>query len=251
MLDYSDRYPVARMLIIRKTRVCLTESALAIWENQILGQGHPVLGNPIQRTSRHQYLWRNTSVLVTGGMDKSDKVLSTEWDMIYCPECNELNVAEWETLNNRIRAMAGPYDLLFGNCNPTVPSHWICRLAKAKQLKLVSTQLQDNPQYYDEDSREWTELGRRYHTGWRVRTKSKSVKDDMLRRSFPSRKPSSPYTTRRTWWNRPSKPIRSWLCMDVWRGRCTSLTYGTRYVVAVLSDCGSGERDGSGNSLIS
>ena len=78
LLDYGDTYPGARMLIIRKTRVSLTESALATWENLILGQGHPVLGNPIQRTSRHQYLWRNTSVLVTGAMDKPDKVLSTE-----------------------------------------------------------------------------------------------------------------------------------------------------------------------------
>ena len=88
--------------------------------------------------------------------------------MIYCPECNELNVDEWETLGGRIRAMAGPYDLLFGDCNPTVPSHWICRRAKAKQLKLISTKLQDNPQYYDARKREWTELGRRYDTGWQV-----------------------------------------------------------------------------------
>ena len=46
-------------------------------------------------------------MLVTGGMVKPDKVLSTEWDLVYVPECNELSVAEWETLGRRIRAMAG------------------------------------------------------------------------------------------------------------------------------------------------
>ena len=46
MLDYSDRYPVARMLIIRKTRVNLTESALGDLGEPDLGAGYPVLGNP-------------------------------------------------------------------------------------------------------------------------------------------------------------------------------------------------------------
>ena len=46
MLDYSHRYPVARMLIIRKTRVNLTESALGDLGEPDLGAGYPVLGNP-------------------------------------------------------------------------------------------------------------------------------------------------------------------------------------------------------------
>lgn len=160
-LWFGETYPRARMLIVRKTRASLTESALVTWET-LLGDGHPILGHPINRGNRHQYRFPNGSVLVTGGMDRPDKILSTEWDLVYVPEATDLSLLDWETLGGRLRAGAGPYDLLFGDCNPTTPSHWIYKRHLAGGLSLIPTTHKDNPRYWDRAAGDWTEAGRRY-----------------------------------------------------------------------------------------
>jgi hypothetical protein len=162
LLWFGETYPAARMLVVRKTRVSLTESALVTWERDVLGDGSPILGKPINRGNRHAYRFPNGSTLVTGGMDRPDKILSTEWDLIYVPEATDLSLLDWETLAGRLRAGAGPYDLIFGDCNPTTPTHWIYKRAQAGKLSLVATTHRDNPRYWDRGKGEWTESGRRY-----------------------------------------------------------------------------------------
>lgn len=165
--QFGQRYPGARMLIVRKTRRSLTESALVTWERDVLGSGHPMLLRPINRGNRHEYRWPNQSssdpsVLVTGGMDRPDKVLSTEWDLIYVPESTDLSILEWEQLAARLRAGAGPYDQIIGDCNPTTPTHWLYKRCQADKCKLYPTTHRDNPRYWDTKTNEWTESGRRY-----------------------------------------------------------------------------------------
>lgn len=161
--QYGNDYPGARMLIVRKTRASLTESALVTWEQMLeRGGASVILGNPIARTNRHHYVFPNGSVLVTGGLDKPDKILSTEWDLIYVPEATDLSLLEWETLSGRLRAGAGPYDLIFGDCNPTTPTHWIYRRAKRRKLKLIPTTHFDNPRFFDTARQKWTPDGIRY-----------------------------------------------------------------------------------------
>lgn len=162
LLWYGEKYPGARMLIVRKTRVSLTESALVTWERDVLASDDPILGKPINRGNRHAYRFPNGSTLVTGGMDKPDKILSTEWDLIYAPETTDLSLLDWETLAGRLRAGAGPYDLIFGDCNPTTPTHWIYKRAQAGKLSLIATTHRDNPRYWDKAAKAWTEAGRRY-----------------------------------------------------------------------------------------
>jgi len=162
LLWYGETYPTARMLILRKTRASLTESALVTWEQNVLGDGHPIIGTPINRGNRHSYRFPNGSVLVTGGMDRPDKILSTEWDLIYVPEATDLELLDWETLGGRLRAGAGPYDLIFGDCNPTTPTHWIFKRAQDGALQLIPTTHRDNPRYWDKQAQDWTEAGKRY-----------------------------------------------------------------------------------------
>ena len=157
--------PGARMLIVRKTRVSLTETALVTWERDVLGEGHPMLAKNLTRGHRHDYKFDNGSVLVTGGMDNPDKILSSEWDLIYVPEATDLDLVDWETLGGRLRANAGPYDQLFGDCNPTTPGHWLYKRCQSGKCKLYSTTHYENPRYYDALARKWTEAGRRYIGG--------------------------------------------------------------------------------------
>lgn len=161
LLRFAEQYPGARIAVVRKTRVSLTESALVTWE-RILGPSHPALARPISRGSRHQYTFPNGSVVITAGMDRPDKVLSTEWDLIYVNECTDLTLLDWETLAGRLRAGAGPYDLILGDCNPTTPAHWLYKRHLAGSLTLLSTSHRDNPHYWDKGLGRWTEAGRRY-----------------------------------------------------------------------------------------
>jgi phage terminase large subunit len=104
------KYPRARVLIVRKTRESLTESVLVTWERDILGPTHPILVNrPILRRVRQSYTFANGSTVIVGGIDKPGKILSSEYDLIYCPEVTDLNVEDWETLGGRLRAGAVPY----------------------------------------------------------------------------------------------------------------------------------------------
>ncbi len=162
LLWYGETYPGARMLIARKTRASLTESALVTWERDVLGNDDPILGQPINRSNRHQYRFPNGSVLVVGGLDRPDKLLSTEFDLAYIPEATDLELVDWETLGGRLRAGAGPYDLIFGDCNPTTPTHWIHTRAKKGKLTLIPTTHKDNPRWWDKRKGDWTDAGRRY-----------------------------------------------------------------------------------------
>jgi phage terminase large subunit len=165
LLKFGGDHNGARMLIVRKTRVSLTETALVTWERDVLGEGHSILAKNLSRGHRHDYKLPNGSVLVTGGMDNPDKILSSEWDLIYVPEATDLDLVDWETLGGRLRANAGPYDQLFGDCNPTTPGHWLYKRCQSGKTKLYSTTHYENPRYYDAFARKWTEAGRRYIGG--------------------------------------------------------------------------------------
>ena len=157
------KYPGARCLIVRKTRESLTESILVTWERDILGPTHPILTlRPNLRKVRQAYFFPNGSSVVVGGMDKPDKVLSSEWDIIYAPEATELDITDWETLSGRLRAGSLPYQQMIADCNPTSPEHWIYKRCLAGLCKLFPTTHQDNPRYWDTQSKAWTVPGQQY-----------------------------------------------------------------------------------------
>lgn len=111
------KYPGARALVVRKTRESLTETVLVTWERDVLGPDHPILtSRPSLRRVRQSYQFPNASVVVLGGMDKPDKVLSSEWDLVYVPEATELDLVDWETLGGRLRAGAVPYQQIIADC---------------------------------------------------------------------------------------------------------------------------------------
>lgn len=157
------KYPGARVLIVRKTRESLTESVLVTWERDVLGPCHPILTrNPILRRVRQSYRFPNGSGVVLGGMDKPDKVLSSEFDLIYCPEATDLAIVDWETLGGRLRAGRVPYQQLIADCNPTTPHHWLYKRCVSGACQLVTTTHQDNPRYYDRAAGAWTPAGAQY-----------------------------------------------------------------------------------------
>lgn len=169
LLWFGGQYPGARMLLLRKTRKSLAESAMVTLERLLQSAG--LLGRPIERTHRHEYKLPGGSVVVVGGMDDPAKVLSTEYDLIYVNEATELKVDEWEELSFRLRAMAGPFDQMLADCNPESPHHWLYKRFIAGRLPgepaaglptNYPTTHYENPGYYDWRARAWTAAGERY-----------------------------------------------------------------------------------------
>lgn len=168
-LNYINRqmwkYPRLRVLCVRKVRADLAESILVTYERDILGYDNPICGSQ-KRQSRDVYTYPNGSVMVIGGMDRPGRFLSSEWDIIYAPECQQLDLDEWEMLVQR-KARDGkyPYPQIRGDVNPDRPDHWIIQRSNDGALTLLSTTHADNPKYWDITANDWTPLGREYVLG--------------------------------------------------------------------------------------
>src|SRR5205823_1080549 len=93
----AEAVPNARLLLLRKTRASLTESALVSFERFVLPEGHPARSGA-RRAMRQAYNYPKGGVIVVGGLDKPDKIMSTEYDLIYVQESIELDENGWEAL---------------------------------------------------------------------------------------------------------------------------------------------------------
>ena len=140
----AETYSGCRILIFRKTRVSCTESVLVTFEDKVLWPGHPVLNGPT-RAHRSSYQYPNGSVIVVGGMDNATRLFSTEYDIAYCNECNELTEGEWESIHRALRNGKVPWQQLIGDCNPDAPSHWANQRCIKGKAKRISTRHTDNP----------------------------------------------------------------------------------------------------------
>lgn len=156
--DAMWTYPNLRVLIIRKVKADLAETALVTFERDVLGFDNPICQGAT-RQHRDAYRYPNGSMMVIAGMDRPGRVLSSEWDIIYVSEVNEISLDDWELLNSRLgRTLAYPHPQLRGDCNPDRPDHWLLHRGS---LTMLYTTHKDNPAYFDRDGAP-TELGTRY-----------------------------------------------------------------------------------------
>jgi phage terminase large subunit len=160
------RHPGAQGAIVRKTYKSLPGSALQTFENKIL----PV--PPTQPSSRirvyggirpERYIYPNRSVLWIGGMDNPDKILSSERDIIYINQAEELSIEDYEKLTTRATGRAGnaPQALVISDCNPGPPNHWILQRRDTGVLTMIESRHEDNPTLYDPMTSLITERGKR------------------------------------------------------------------------------------------
>jgi len=148
-----------RALIVRKTRVSLTESGLASWENKVLGPRHPLVVNGPRRRFRESYIYPNGSEIVIGGLDNPTRIMSTEYDMIYVQEATELDVTDWESLTTRFRG-GHAFTQLVADCNPDSDTHWLYQRCMSGATLLLTSIHEDNPYLYDGHT--WTPAGIAY-----------------------------------------------------------------------------------------
>lgn len=144
----AQKYPGFKGMIVRKTRDSLTNSAQIIWEQRVVRPGSPESRIHYQ-TQRYRY--KNGSFVALGGLDKSSKVMSSEYDMIAVIEATELAENEWEDLTTRLRAGVMPYHQIVGDCNPQGPTHWLYQRSQRIRpdglpvLRMHTSTHRDNP----------------------------------------------------------------------------------------------------------
>lgn len=154
----ARRWPNSQWALVRKTRASIDSTVLLTWKKVIALRGGVT---PFGGEKPQWYDYPNGARVWLGGMDDPSKVLSGERDGVYVNQAEELSREDWETLTTRTtgRGAVTTTPMLFGDCNPSDPEHWILERAKAGALQLLTSRHEDNPSLHD--GTDWTEQGRR------------------------------------------------------------------------------------------
>jgi len=156
--------PKVKALIIRKTAVSLTTSALKTYEDHVATQA--LLDGTVtyfggSRREPAAYRYSNGSSISIGGMDNPMKVMSTEYDVIFAQEATELDVEDWEACTTRLRNGVLSFQQLIADCNPQEPTHWLKLRCEGGKTLMLHSRHEDNPRYFNEDGTK-TEEGENY-----------------------------------------------------------------------------------------
>jgi len=156
--------PKVRCLIMRKTAVSLTTSAIKTYESDVAVQA--LLDGTVtffggSRREPAQYRYSNGSTIAIGGMDNPMKIMSTEYDVIFVQEATELEVDELEMATTRLRNGVLSFQQLIMDCNPQEPTHPLKLRCESGKTLMLHSRHEDNPRYFNEDG-SMTDAGRDY-----------------------------------------------------------------------------------------
>ena len=139
------KYPGARILLCRKTRVSMTQSVLITFEKKVVPTGWLESNRLHWNQTDQQYEYPNGSIIAVGGLDKATKIMSSEWDLIYVAEATELLESDWGALISRLRNGVMPYQQLAADCNPGAPTHWLKLRCDRGETLMLHSKHSDNP----------------------------------------------------------------------------------------------------------
>jgi phage terminase large subunit len=148
------KYPGMRGLIMRKTAASLGNTALVTWTKDVAVESLRYgvcswFGGSQQESAGYRF--SNGSKIDVGGIDKPDKIMSSEYDLVYAQEATELFEADWEAVTTRLRNGKMPYQSLMADCNPQHATHWLNQRCAKGTTKMINTRHQDNPRYFNRD----------------------------------------------------------------------------------------------------
>jgi phage terminase large subunit len=159
MLDNAG----ARGLILRKTHASLTASTLVSFRHKILKEALGAglvrfYGGSAQEPAAFRY--KNGSSVTVGGLDRSTRVLSTEFDMVMIDEATEVTEEDVDTVTGRLRNGVLPIQQLVMCTNPGPPSHHLKQRCDDGRTRILYSRHEDNPRMYRNG--DWTDYGRTY-----------------------------------------------------------------------------------------
>jgi len=156
-------YSRLRTLILRKTRVSMSDSFLQVFEDDVLGHGHPVIRGP-QRENRRKYVWPNGSETILAGMDNPTRLFSTQYDLVIFVEAIEFTFDEYQSIYRAMRNNGVPWKAIITDTNPGEKFHWLNHHPDDPEtrMKRILTRHHHNPAYWDAKNKRWTSRGRQY-----------------------------------------------------------------------------------------
>jgi phage terminase large subunit len=145
--------PNVRALICRKTLSSLGSTALVTWRNYVAKEALAVgdvhyYGGSAQEAP--QYRFKNGSTISIGGMNHPDRIMSSEYDIIYVQEATELTITDLEALITRLRNWQIGFQQLLMDCNPAGETHWLKLRCNNAKTVLIESRHEDNPVLFDE-----------------------------------------------------------------------------------------------------
>lgn len=159
--------PNSKALIVRKTLSSLADSALATWRKFVVAeamQTGTVVYYGGSREEPPQYRFKNGSKVVIGGLDKADRIMSTEYDIVYVQEATEITLDDLEKIKTRLRNWTISFQQLLMDCNPAGDKHWLKLRCDNGVCKLIESRHEDNPVLFLDDG-SMTDKGRKYIEG--------------------------------------------------------------------------------------
>lgn len=156
--------PNIRCLIVRKTAVSLTSTTLVTFDKKVaadaLARGIVTwFGGNAREAACYRY--SNGSRIVVGGMDKAEKIMSAEYDLVFADEATELTIGDWEAISTRLRNGQLSWQQQIAACNPAHPTHWIKKRCDQGEATMLVSRHRDNPAYVNADGT-LTEAGEAY-----------------------------------------------------------------------------------------
>lgn len=157
--------PGMRGLIVRKTLTSLGSTGLVTWREKVVPEATAVGlvrfygGSPARAAA---YLYKNGSEILVGGMDRAEKIMSADLDLIFVQECTELTINDYEALTTRLRHGAISTQRVVSDANPAHPEHWLKRRCDTGRARMLHSRHEDNPTLFDQETGELTPHGRSY-----------------------------------------------------------------------------------------
>lgn len=157
-------HPGMRGLICRKVRDSLGSTGLVTWERHVIAEDMAAgtvsfYGGSAAKAA--QYRYRNGSTVTIGGLDKAIKIMSSEYDLIFCQEAIELTEDDWQALTTRLRNGVMPFQQLLADANPDRPTHWLKQRCDQGRTVMLHSRHEDNPVLFD-DAGQVTPAGAAY-----------------------------------------------------------------------------------------
>lgn len=147
-----ETFPGIRILLTRNTRVSMNYSTLYTWEEFVLPKNHPARKGAAKKY-RDCYYYPNGSEVHCFGLDDVEKVLSSEWDIVYVNEAIDIPEEMAISIYSRLRGTNGPYNQLILDCNPGSQRHWLFQMHlknnKKLPLKMMWFWHEDNPAFFE------------------------------------------------------------------------------------------------------
>ncbi len=182
---FCVKYPGVKVLLCRKSLPALRNSVVKTYQTILEKTGYTDRVRTLGETRPTNFIYdydekewdgityKGVSEITLSQIDGKGKALGAEYDMVYVnqPDTEGLTEEEFLTICSRARLTNAPYRQRIADPNPANEQHWLklgeitpqnpaLEDGKGGKWELIKSSHKDNPEWYDQEKQEWTEVGK-------------------------------------------------------------------------------------------